>query len=67
VFIGFTSEELNSARENEDLIYARLIENEVMYSTSNQIKQRYLAGGKNTRDWREMPGTHRAMDRMANR
>ncbi len=43
LFIGFTSEEINSARENEDLIYIRLIENEVMYSTSHQIKQRYLA------------------------
>ncbi len=43
VFIGFTTEEINSARENEDLIYIRLIENEVMYSTSHQIKQRYLA------------------------
>ena len=43
VFIGFTAEEINSARENEDLIYIRLIENEVMYSTSHQIKQRYLA------------------------
>jgi hypothetical protein len=43
VFIGFTSEEINLARENEDLIYIRLIENEVMYSTSHQIKQRYLA------------------------
>ena len=43
VFIGFTTEEINSARENEDLIYVRLIENEVMYSTSHQIKQRYLA------------------------
>jgi hypothetical protein len=43
VFIGFTTEEINSARENEDLIYVRLIENEVMYSTSHQVKQRYLA------------------------
>jgi len=43
VFIGFTTEEIKSARENEDLIYVRLIENEVMYSTSHQIKQRYLA------------------------
>ena len=43
VFIGFTTEEINSARENEDLIYVRLIETEVMYSTSHQVKQRYLA------------------------
>lgn len=42
VFIGYTSEEINGARQNEGLIYVRLIENEVLYSTSHQIKQHYL-------------------------
>ncbi len=42
VFIGFTSDEITSAAENENLIYARLIDNEVIYSTSHDIKQRYL-------------------------
>jgi hypothetical protein len=42
VFIGYTSEEINGAKANEDQVYARLIENEILYSTSHQIKQRYL-------------------------
>jgi hypothetical protein len=42
VFIGYSSEEIKGAYENEDLIYARLVENEVLYSTSHQVKQRYL-------------------------
>jgi len=42
VFIGYTAEEINGARQNESLIYVRLIENEVLYSTSHQIKQHYL-------------------------
>ncbi len=42
VFIGYTGEEIYGARQNESLIYIRLIENEVLYSTSHQIKQHYL-------------------------
>jgi hypothetical protein len=42
VLIGYTTEEIEGANANEDLIYARLIENEVLYSTSHQIKQRYI-------------------------
>ena len=42
-FIGYTKEEMQGARENEDLVYVRLIENEVLYSTSHQIKQKYIA------------------------
>jgi hypothetical protein len=43
VLIGYTTEEINSAKENEDLIYAVLIEKEVIYATSHMIKQRYMA------------------------
>jgi hypothetical protein len=42
VFIGYTSEEIKGCEENESLIYARLIQNEVLYSTSHQIKQKYI-------------------------
>lgn len=42
-FIGYTKEEMQGARENEDLVYVRLVENEVLYSTSHQIKQKYIA------------------------
>jgi hypothetical protein len=43
IFIGYTNEELQGAKDNEDLVYIRLIENEVLYSTSYQIKQKYIA------------------------
>jgi gliding motility-associated lipoprotein GldB len=43
VFIGYTKEELQGAKDNEDLVYIRLVENEVLYSTSYQIKQKYIA------------------------
>jgi hypothetical protein len=42
VFMGYTAEEISGARQNEDQIYVRLVENEVLYSTSHQIKQHYL-------------------------
>lgn len=43
VFIGYTKEEMQGAKDNEDLVYIRLVENEVLYSTSYQIKQKYIA------------------------
>ena len=43
VFIGYTKEEMKGAKDNEDLVYIRLVENEVLYSTSYQIKQKYIA------------------------
>jgi len=43
IFIGYTNEELQGAKDNEDLVYIRLVENEVLYSTSYQIKQKYIA------------------------
>jgi hypothetical protein len=42
VFIGYSGNEIRGARQNESQIYVRLIENEVLYSTSHQIKQHYL-------------------------
>ena len=41
--IGYSAEEIDGARENQDLIWARLVEDQVFYSTSHLIKQKYLA------------------------
>lgn len=43
VLIGYTAEEMRGSQSNEDLIWKRLVEDQVFYSTSHQIKQRYLA------------------------
>lgn len=40
--IWYSGEEIAGARQNEDLIWARLIEDEVLYSTNHMINQRYL-------------------------
>lgn len=42
VLIGYTSDEINGSRENESLIWSRLIEDQVLFSTSNQDKQKYI-------------------------
>lgn len=43
IFIGYTREELEGSRKNSDLIWKRLVEDEVFYSTSHLIKQKYIA------------------------
>ncbi len=43
VFIGYTHEEINGARSNSDLIWKRLVEDEVIYATSHLVKQKYVA------------------------
>jgi len=43
IFIGYTAEEMNGAKANGDLIWKRLVEDEVFYSTSHLIKQKYIA------------------------
>lgn len=43
VFIGYTQEELEGSKDNSDLIWKRLVEDEVFYSTSHLIKQKYVA------------------------
>lgn len=40
--IWYTSEEIEGSKKNQDLIWARLIEDQVLYSTSHVIKQKYL-------------------------
>ncbi len=42
VFIWYTPEEINGSRNNEDLIWARFIESQVLFSTSKKVKQDYL-------------------------
>lgn len=43
IFIGYSSEEFNRAKANQDLIWKRLIDDEVLFSTSQQMRQRYVA------------------------
>jgi hypothetical protein len=42
VFIWYSSEEIKGAQENQDLIWARIIEDKLLYSTSHVLKQQYL-------------------------
>jgi hypothetical protein len=43
VFIGYTKEEMAGSRANSDLIWKRLVQDEVFYATSHLIKQKYIA------------------------
>lgn len=42
VFMWYSTEEIKGANKNQDLIWARLIEDQVLYSTSHVIKQKFL-------------------------
>jgi hypothetical protein len=42
VFIWYTPEEISGSRKNENLIWARFIESQVLFSTNNKVKQDYL-------------------------
>jgi hypothetical protein len=41
-FIWYTGEEIRGSRQNENLIWARLVEDQVLFSTSHITKQKYL-------------------------
>jgi hypothetical protein len=41
-FIWYTPEEIEGSRKNQDLIWARLIEDQVLFATSHTVKQKYL-------------------------
>lgn len=43
VFIAYTAEEMRGARENEGLIWFRLLEDQVIYQTSHLMKQKFIA------------------------
>jgi len=42
VFLWYTPSEMNGSRENEDLIWKRFVESQVLYSTNHKVKQDYL-------------------------
>jgi gliding motility-associated lipoprotein GldB len=42
VFLWYTSDEIKGARENEDLIWARLLEDKILFSTNMIDKRNYL-------------------------
>lgn len=42
IFIWYTADEISGARENQHLIWYRLIEDQVLYSTNHVVKQRFL-------------------------
>ena len=42
VFIAYTNEEITGSRKNEGLIWYRLVEDQVLYQTSHQVKQKYI-------------------------
>jgi len=42
VFIGYTSKEIEGAKVNQDMIWKRLVDDEALFSTSQQMKQRFI-------------------------
>lgn len=42
VLISYTPEEIEGSRKNEDLIWKRFVESQVLYSTNHKVKQDYL-------------------------
>jgi hypothetical protein len=43
ILIGYTRQEMKGSREFENLIWSRFVEDQVIYSTSHLIKQKYIA------------------------
>jgi hypothetical protein len=50
IFIWYTSQEIKGSRKNQDLIWKRLIDDKVLYSTSHMVKQKYLGERPKTLD-----------------
>ena len=42
VFLWYTPEEIGGSRKNEDLIWKRFVESQVLFSTNHKVKQDYL-------------------------
>jgi len=42
VFIWYSQEEIEGSRKNQDLIWARLVQDQVIYATNHMVKQKYL-------------------------
>ena len=43
ILIGYTKKEIKGSREFENLIWSRLIEDQVLFATSHLVKQKYIA------------------------
>ncbi|MFM7486303.1 MAG: gliding motility lipoprotein GldB [Cytophagales bacterium] len=43
VLIGYTQAEIEGARENQDIIWKRLVDDEVFFNTSRHVKQKYIS------------------------
>lgn len=50
VLIGYSAEEIAGARANQDVIWKKLVEDEVFFSTSAQMRQKYIAERPKTFD-----------------
>lgn len=48
VFIGYTAEEMAGAKSNQDMIWKRLVQDEVFFNTSQEIKKKYISERPNT-------------------
>ncbi len=42
IFIAYTQEEITGSRKNEGLIWYRFLEDQVLYQTSHQVKQKFI-------------------------
>lgn len=47
LIIGYTSEEMKLVRENQEVIWANLIENELLYETSHFLKNKFVGESPN--------------------
>ncbi len=43
ILIGYTKKEIDESRKFENLIWSRLVEDQVLYSTSHLLKQKYIS------------------------
>ena len=43
VFIWYSPEEINGSRKNQNLIWARLLQDKVLFATNHVVKQKYLS------------------------
>lgn len=50
VLIWYSEQEIRGSRKNQDLIWKRFIDDKVLYSTSHQVKQKYLGERPKTLD-----------------
>ncbi|MEJ1236673.1 gliding motility lipoprotein GldB [Chryseolinea sp. T2] len=48
VLIWYTPEEIKGSRSNEDLIWKRFVDSQILYSTNHKVKQDYLGERPNT-------------------